>query len=303
MIAPQSTCKSIKHQVSILPHWFIPLLLPLHLVGTSNSNIFGLWEYLEPAQCLYLADIASCNASTKFSNPAYHKHASITAMPLLYWRHQYHPTMSPCPRLTAIDTECIVFSFFFINWQWNFIAGQYSGVGWILARLARDPMHMFLPRIILSKRRAQNGCPGIECRFFKYMRSKSSLCLPGITTSAGVCMEMFLKSFIISSNMVQNWQLCLGIRARLCKSWMLSSLTQLLMIAAVTKLCGGGMLQTWKIIRSPSSRWSSSMRYMIVSSSMHEFWTYAWPFTSRRKDCTHEKNSRIDWLQLCKYDD
>ena len=38
VIAPQSTCKSIKHQVSILPHWFIPLLLPLHLVRTSNSN-------------------------------------------------------------------------------------------------------------------------------------------------------------------------------------------------------------------------------------------------------------------------
>ena len=38
MIAPQSTCKSIKHQVSILPHWFVPSLLPLHLVGTSNSN-------------------------------------------------------------------------------------------------------------------------------------------------------------------------------------------------------------------------------------------------------------------------
>ena len=38
MIAPQSTCKSIKHQVSILPHWFIPSLLPLHLVGTSNSD-------------------------------------------------------------------------------------------------------------------------------------------------------------------------------------------------------------------------------------------------------------------------
>ena len=38
MIAPQSTCKSIKHQVSILPHWFIPSLLPLYLVGTSNSN-------------------------------------------------------------------------------------------------------------------------------------------------------------------------------------------------------------------------------------------------------------------------
>ena len=39
MIAPQSTCKRLKHQVSILPHWFIPSLLPLHLVGTSNSNI------------------------------------------------------------------------------------------------------------------------------------------------------------------------------------------------------------------------------------------------------------------------
>ena len=40
VIAPQSTCKSIKHQVSILPHWFIPSLLPLHLVGTSNSDRF-----------------------------------------------------------------------------------------------------------------------------------------------------------------------------------------------------------------------------------------------------------------------
>ena len=39
VIAPQSTCKSIKHQVSILPHWFIPSLLPLHLVGTSNSDM------------------------------------------------------------------------------------------------------------------------------------------------------------------------------------------------------------------------------------------------------------------------
>ena len=39
VIAPQSTCKSIKHQVSILHHWFIPSLLPLHLVGTSNSDI------------------------------------------------------------------------------------------------------------------------------------------------------------------------------------------------------------------------------------------------------------------------
>ena len=39
VIAPQSTCKSIKHQVSVLPHWFIPSLLPLHLVETSNSNI------------------------------------------------------------------------------------------------------------------------------------------------------------------------------------------------------------------------------------------------------------------------
>ena len=39
VIAPKSTCKSIKHQVSILPHWFIPSLLPLHLVGTSNSDI------------------------------------------------------------------------------------------------------------------------------------------------------------------------------------------------------------------------------------------------------------------------
>ena len=37
-MAPQSTCKSIEHQVSVLPHWFIPLLLPLHLVGTSNSD-------------------------------------------------------------------------------------------------------------------------------------------------------------------------------------------------------------------------------------------------------------------------
>ena len=42
MIAPQSTCKSIKHQVSILPHWFIPSLLPLHLVGTSNSDTNSL---------------------------------------------------------------------------------------------------------------------------------------------------------------------------------------------------------------------------------------------------------------------
>ena len=41
VIAPQSTCKSIKHQVSILPHWFIPSLLPLHLVGTSNSDSYG----------------------------------------------------------------------------------------------------------------------------------------------------------------------------------------------------------------------------------------------------------------------
>ena len=39
VIAPQSTCKSIKHQVNILPHWFIPSLLPLHLVGTSNSDM------------------------------------------------------------------------------------------------------------------------------------------------------------------------------------------------------------------------------------------------------------------------
>ena len=38
VIASQSTCKSIKHQVSILPHWFTPSLLPLHLVGTSNSD-------------------------------------------------------------------------------------------------------------------------------------------------------------------------------------------------------------------------------------------------------------------------
>ena len=38
IIAPQSTCKSIKHQVGVLPHWFIPSLLPLHLVRTSNSN-------------------------------------------------------------------------------------------------------------------------------------------------------------------------------------------------------------------------------------------------------------------------
>ena len=42
MIAPQSTCKSIKHQVSILPHWFIPSLLPLHLVGTSNFDNWSL---------------------------------------------------------------------------------------------------------------------------------------------------------------------------------------------------------------------------------------------------------------------
>ena len=41
VIAPQSTCKSIKHQVSVLPHWFIPSLLPLHLVGTSNSDSNG----------------------------------------------------------------------------------------------------------------------------------------------------------------------------------------------------------------------------------------------------------------------
>ena len=41
MIASQSTYKSIKHQVSVLPHWFIPLLSPLHLVGTSNSD--RLW--------------------------------------------------------------------------------------------------------------------------------------------------------------------------------------------------------------------------------------------------------------------
>ena len=38
MIAPQFTCKSIKHQVSVLPHWFIPSLLPPHLVRTSNSD-------------------------------------------------------------------------------------------------------------------------------------------------------------------------------------------------------------------------------------------------------------------------
>ena len=38
MIASQSTYKSIKHQMGFLPHWFIPLLLPLHLVRTSNSN-------------------------------------------------------------------------------------------------------------------------------------------------------------------------------------------------------------------------------------------------------------------------
>ena len=43
VIAPQSTCKSIKHQVSILPHWFIPLLLPLHLVRTSNSDTSVSW--------------------------------------------------------------------------------------------------------------------------------------------------------------------------------------------------------------------------------------------------------------------
>ena len=46
VIAPQSTCKSIKHQVSILPHWLIPSLLPLHLVGTSNSNIVRLGLYI-----------------------------------------------------------------------------------------------------------------------------------------------------------------------------------------------------------------------------------------------------------------
>ena len=29
---------SFIHQVSVLPHWFIPSLLPLHPVGTSNSD-------------------------------------------------------------------------------------------------------------------------------------------------------------------------------------------------------------------------------------------------------------------------
>ena len=50
VIAPQSTCKSIKHQVSVLPHWFIPSLLPLHLVGTSNfgTTTIALKSYPSP---------------------------------------------------------------------------------------------------------------------------------------------------------------------------------------------------------------------------------------------------------------
>ena len=45
--------------MSILPHWFIPSLLPLHLVGPSNSNTRSITSAMIFSQCPWNSTISS----------------------------------------------------------------------------------------------------------------------------------------------------------------------------------------------------------------------------------------------------
>ena len=82
--------------MSVLPHWFIPLLLPLHLVGTSNSNrLWALSRLIRsvlkmPFFCLTMLDALALGLLLTMSKLLSLVFATMGFTVRIQWYHHFH---------------------------------------------------------------------------------------------------------------------------------------------------------------------------------------------------------------------